>query len=301
MVLAPTHLVPIITEAAAERRMYLPLAALASLAVVGCFALLHRKNSSNGRNAALAIAALAFLLAAIYGVADARRLDVYQSATSLWRDVVRHQPHSRIGNYNLAVELAAEGRLEEAIVHSREAVRLNPEQVESRYYLGRLLGHVGQSEEAIEHLQKVVELQPDASRTRNNLGVLLFGQGRVDEAIVQYLKAIDLQPEMWEAYDNLGRAQLQKGEFNQAVETYRLALLLKPDDVAIGSHLAEAYFKAGRPEEAIQAAEMALKLAHSTGQKAAAEKLEVSLASYRAGEAVPPNSPRPGEPKPRIE
>src|SRR6185436_2962197 len=65
LILSPTLVVPIITEAAAERRMYLPLAAIVTLVVVGGYAALERMRLTNKWPLALGAT---LLIAAVLGL-----------------------------------------------------------------------------------------------------------------------------------------------------------------------------------------------------------------------------------------
>ena len=60
-ILSPTHLVPIATEIAAERRMYLPLAALVALAVVSGYWLIRRAAVHTSSRKLLVAEGTAFL------------------------------------------------------------------------------------------------------------------------------------------------------------------------------------------------------------------------------------------------
>ncbi len=215
LILAPTHLVPIPTEMAAERRMYLPLAALVAMVVVGEFALAARFLSPSAANvgrptggrAKLLAVAVVLVLAAAYGVASAQRLAMYQAPVKLWQDAVDNQPDNPTAQQGLASALAADRRLEEAIGHYRAALRSKSDNAQLHYGLGLALAHLGQLDEAVEHLQTVVRLKPDAYKLRNNLGVVLFTAGRLPEAIAEFEKTLELRPDFAEARDNLNRAR----------------------------------------------------------------------------------------------
>jgi tetratricopeptide (TPR) repeat protein len=299
LILAPTHLVPITTEVAAERRMYLPLAALVALAVVGGYSLARRafcrpaadtRRSAGNRAAMALVAALSLVLAGVYGAVDAHRLAAYQDVIGLWRGTIAHQPHSHFAHHNLAVALSAAGHQREAIEHFRETLRLKPDFYAAHYCLGLELSRSGQFDEAMLCFQEAVRLKPDAYKFRNNLGVALVGAGRFDDAIAEFHWAIDLKPDMWEAYDNLGRALSQSGRPQEAIESYRQALRMNPDDLAIYANLAEAYSQANRPADAIATAQRALNLAQATGQTAGAQHLEAWLARHGAGAQNPPTT-----------
>jgi tetratricopeptide (TPR) repeat protein len=216
LILAPTHLVPIPTEMAAERRMYLPLAALVTLVVMGMFVLIRtvaerRAPSANsffrGRRLKGAAVAVVLVFTLVYAVASAQRVGMYREPIVLWEDVVVDQPGSHLAQYGLATELAAVRRTAEAIEHYREAVRANPDFAEARYGLGLSLAQTGHYDESVVHLREAARLKPDACKLRNNLGVVLFTAGRYSEAIVEFEKTLALRPDFVEAQENLNRAR----------------------------------------------------------------------------------------------
>ena len=104
LILAPTLVVPITTEVAAERRMYLPLAALVVLVTVGGYAVMqriHRSSSASldgrhGNNFAARLAiAIAVVLLLVYAVLSTRRLHVYRDEIALWQDTLQHAHRQR--------------------------------------------------------------------------------------------------------------------------------------------------------------------------------------------------------------
>jgi Flp pilus assembly protein TadD len=235
LVLAPTHVVPIPTEMAAERRMYLPLAALAALVVVGGYALVQRfamrassKNAPTVRRswttAAIAVFAVVTL---VYGVAAARRADEHNDPAVLWGQVSALQPDSHVAHHGLAVQLFEQGRFEEAIEHYLEAVRLHRDYPEAQYGLGLALLQVGKYNDAAKHLGEAARLKPTAERIRNNLGVALFSAGRFDEAAVEFQEVVKKNPQMWQAHDNLGRALRMAGRSEEAQKHFDEAARLQ--------------------------------------------------------------------------
>jgi tetratricopeptide (TPR) repeat protein len=142
--LAPTSsIVPVATEVAAERRMYLPLLAI----VVLIAAPVSRILTSRGAKAALAIGATVFLSAATIV-----RNSEYSSALSIAQTVVERRPTS-IAHHIFGVELAAAGRRDEAIAHLRQAA---PGDSRARYDLGVELFNAGKLDDAIAELQAFV-------------------------------------------------------------------------------------------------------------------------------------------------
>ena len=208
VVLAPTHIVPIVTEVAAERRMYLPLAALVALVVVsGYWCLLTTTMRREAFWLPAVGGGLVLLLAIVYGVASANRLATYYDPVAIWREVVVRQPYNEIAHTNLAVALSRAGRKHDAIEHFRSALQLRPNFAEARYALGMALAADRQYDAAIAELQTVIQQKPDAYRIHNNLGVVFFSAGRLEEAIAEFEKTLELQPDFAEAAENLNRAR----------------------------------------------------------------------------------------------
>ncbi len=106
MVLAPSSsVVPIPTEIAAERRIYLALIAVVVPAAVGAEWLRRRARASvTARQLGYGFAVVAVVLAAV----TAARSHAYRSSEELWRGVVQEVPGNLRGYVNLGSALARE-------------------------------------------------------------------------------------------------------------------------------------------------------------------------------------------------
>jgi len=206
LVLAPSSsLLPIITEVAAERRMYLPLAALVGLIVVAGWSLLRRAVAGARLRRGLA-AGLVTVLAGTLGAATVRRNEVYRSEVAILCDVIAKRPTNARAHYNLGIALAEQGRREEAVRHFVEALRLKPDYAEAHGNLGVVLAEQGKRKEAIAHYVQALRLNPGLAEAHNNLGLELADEGRLEEAIVHYTEALRLQPNFPQASENLSVA-----------------------------------------------------------------------------------------------
>ena len=166
-ILAPSSsVVPVVSEVGAERRMYLPLAALLALAVT-----LTRPLIAPRRPRWLA-AALVGLAALVLGAVSFARAGDYRSAIALWRADVAAQPLNRRAHYNLSKAYQAEGRTAEA--QAERAVSLQGE---------------------IEYYERVLPLQRDPVRARVDLGALHELAGHLPRARDQYLDALARAPD----------------------------------------------------------------------------------------------------------
>jgi len=195
LLLAPTSsILPIVTEVAAERRMYLPLSAVVVLLVMGGWNLLRRAVADNHRSRRLAVWLVA-ALAGTLGCVTVRRNEVYRSERSVLYDVIAKRPRNAHAHYNLGIALAEQGKWEEAIGHFVEALRLNPDYTEAHNNLGLALDHEGRREEAVAHYREALRLNPSLAEPHNNLASVLAEEGKIQEAVAEYAEALRLRPD----------------------------------------------------------------------------------------------------------
>jgi tetratricopeptide (TPR) repeat protein len=255
LILAPTSSIfPIVSEVAAERRMYLPLASVAVLVVfVGWWVLERLSRRAPGRRPALRAlgGGLVLAITAGLGIATAERNEAYRSAEAIWRDAVAQYPASARARTNLGMALLQSGRLDEAIAECREALRLSPGNYMAHNALGFALTEQGRPEEAIEHCQAAVRLKPDYYQAHNNLGNALQAVGRYGEAFEHYQRALSLWPDYAPAHVSFGYALAQTNRLDEAISHYKRALELAPDNVLCLNNLGGALARKNRTAEAI--------------------------------------------------
>ena len=267
-VLAPTTLIPIRLEMAAERRMYFPLAAIVILVVVGGYVLLRSSRfrsmlklpAAAPMSPSPAIVALFVLLAATCGVVSAKRLSVYNDEMALWQQVLEHQPTSLFAHNNLGLIHTRAGRLDEAINVLEATLAIRPDYTYALNNLGNALSAANRLPEAMASLEKAVQSDPKYFQARNNLGLVLMHMGRLPEAIDQLRQALDLQPENSEVRINLGTALTNTGRLDEAINEFRTVLANDPDNVLALNNLSIALARTGKVPEAIEQVEHILRL-----------------------------------------
>ncbi len=273
LILAPTSSVlPIVTQTLAEHRIYLPLAPLAALAVIGVYLLLE------GRRLATP---LAVLVVAVLGTVTYVRNRDYRSELAIWEDTVAKWPASWRSQNNLGFVLEAAGRVDDAIVHYQRAIALKPGFADGHYNLGLALDGKGRTDEAIPHYEEALKIRPDYAKAHNNLGYALFQKGRVVEALDHYRKALEIQPDNARALNNMGLALMQQGRIDEAVAHYEKAVAADPAYAKAHNNLANALLQRGRSAEAISHYETALRM--NPGQLTAINNLAWVLATHPDG------------------
>lgn len=289
-VLAPTSVIPIPTEIAAERRMYLPLAAILIACVVGTYQLFQRFADSNGGAAASSrstykLAALSLpvvIVAIIYVTVSVKRAAEFNNEMALWQEALQHQPRNGVAHQNVAFYLEKRGDTPAAVEQLREAVRLQPDSSEAHHALGlMLLSKVGRFEEAASELRTVLELDPTFSDVPSNLAVALQLAGHNVEAIDLFRKVLNTEPSNWKIHNNLGMALQNVGRYEDSIMSFKETLRLNPRALDTYNDLANTYVLTNQPEKAIATVEQGLRSAREAGDTVRAEKFDCWLKANR--------------------
>jgi Flp pilus assembly protein TadD len=270
ILLAPTSsVIPIRTEVGAERRMYLPLAAVVTLAVIGVRALVEwRRNAGDVQRAprSVPIVVTGALVAALAMTTIARNA-LYQNPVALWRADVERRPQGR-SRMALATELATAGQHGEAIEQLRVAVTDFPN---ARAALGTELILQQQFDEGAAVLRRFIAEGPSLAN-RIPAHVLLAqafaSQGRLDQAEAEWRAVLTLSPGDAAAKARLAqvlsaRAEtaLRQDDTSRGEVYAREAVQLAPHDAAGFNLLGIALASKGRFEEARSYFRQALQIA----------------------------------------
>ncbi|MGH7996868.1 MAG: tetratricopeptide repeat protein, partial [Opitutaceae bacterium] len=289
-ILAPSSsFLPIASQTMAEHRMYLPLAAVVAVAVMGLYALVGRRSL-----------ALWPVLACVLGWMTFVRNETYGSKLALWRDTAAKAPRSARARYNLGIvysqegqyaravvqdkaalqlggswisagqtfgihnklgyDLAMLGRLREAVAQYEQALRMKPDYALAHLNLARALVRLGRYPEAIGQFDDVLRLHPADAAAESELGDALLRDGRTEEAIAHDRAAVRLAPAWPPAINGLAYALLLGGGTDQAMTAYRRAVRLDPGNAEAWVGLGYALIKAGRPAAAVAPCTEAVKL-----------------------------------------
>ncbi|HUK34480.1 MAG TPA: tetratricopeptide repeat protein, partial [Vicinamibacterales bacterium] len=264
MTLAPTSsIVPIATEVGAERRMYVPLMALAVLATVGIARLaqaIDRRSPQSTRRLGSTCAVVAVVaMAGAYGAETAARNREYRSGLVMAQTVLARWP-TGYAHFLLATELISTGERAAALPHLQLAVRDVPR---AEMTLGTELAKAGQRDDALAHLQTFVRLQPlmlEAVPARNLIGRLLMERGQFDAAADQFRLVLQMNPAFAEAHGYLADALFERKQFAQALPEYRQYLVSFPRDATATLRVGVAFERLGRSDDALAAFRRTLEL-----------------------------------------
>jgi protein O-mannosyl-transferase len=256
--LAPTSsIIPIATEVGADRRMYLPLAGLVVLGVLGTYrAWMLRATPSRQAVGLAAALGVCVLLSA----ATIQRNREYESKLSILQTTVDRRPHPRSylmlgstlleagrrqeampylerardepgASFVLGVDHISQGRLAAGADELERFLQQAPKHrqaVDARESLGRAYSVLDQLDKAAAQLTEVIRLQPGRGPAHAYLGEVLLRQGRTADGVREFQIAADLQPGNPDALRLLGIAQGQTGQLAAAAATFRRVIELDP-------------------------------------------------------------------------
>ncbi|MCP3903968.1 MAG: tetratricopeptide repeat protein [Planctomycetes bacterium] len=253
--LAPTSSFVPIRDLAAEHRMYLPLAALAVLAVAG-FTWLAPRLVGPSRAAVVGAVVLVAATTALGARSIVRNHD-YRTPLALWTKTAEQVPHHRRPRVNLGVALHEAGRIDEAIDVLGAVVAERPGDALAELNYGSALAEAGRFGEALRYLEVAAPQlrRPDALL---QLADTLRRAGRPEDAVETYRRAIERAPSAG-AYLALGNALTEAERFDEAIPAFeegaRLARAAR-DEALLASALynvGNTHFRLGRMDAAAAA------------------------------------------------
>ena len=224
LILAPTSsVIPIVTEVGAERRMYLPLAAVVVLVVSCGWIWLRRRPSA-------VPALLLVVVAGSLGLTSARRNTDYRSDEVLWRTVVEQ-----------AAALACPFQPRGGPAESRPPLRSDSNNTGRRCASILKRPKLSTTLPSTSNGTAISTSRSASTKTtcgciqtmrpaHNQLGIALAKRGKIEDAIAEYREALRLDPEFAEAHRNLGTSLLQQEKAGEAAEHFERFLALHPDD-----------------------------------------------------------------------
>jgi protein O-mannosyl-transferase len=254
LILAPTSsFLPLPTEIATERRMYLPLMGIVALAVLGGYRLLARAAERSPQSARtlrrLGLTAVALVVAAGAWRTWARN-EVFKDPVALWHDVARRRPNNSRAFDNLAYEYLGRQDFASARRYFAEAVRVNPTNYIAMNSLATILMREGNDEEATRYLRATLAVAPTYYAPYYNLARIHYKRGEYPEAEQAARAAVRLNAASAAAHDQLGLALARMNREADALAELRAACQLGPGDAQYLIHL--AWYMAAAEDPAVR-------------------------------------------------
>jgi tetratricopeptide (TPR) repeat protein len=302
-VLAPSSSVlPIVTEVAAEHRMYLPLASIIALVVLGAFRLGQAIHSRLGRSTTLTrsldvwragFVAVAVVVVVFGSMTRARNL-VYVSEASLARETARNRPQNAWARLAWGLELVRARRFAEAEVELRAALALSfppgtglEPRAQVHLGLGSALCAQRKCGEGMAHLERALALDPSLTDVHGLLGEAYLSAGRVREGMRSLERAIESRPNLPALHSRFAwvLATSRDDEIRDGARAIRHAQralqLAGQHDVIVWDTLAAAFAEDGRYDDAIAAIDAAIATATANGLRGLLPDLQRHAQSFR--------------------
>jgi tetratricopeptide (TPR) repeat protein len=265
----------------------------AAEALYGIGASLTRRG---GEDLALVYLQLGLYLAPSHPLALLSLADLYESvkkpqmAIKVYERVPANSPLKRNAQIQLATDLDAADRSDEAIKILKNVTAEDPKDLEAimalgniergrkkfadcaqtysqgidvlppnndkansvyYYYRGICEERSKQWNKAEADMRKALEMQPEQPHVLNYLGYSWIDQGvNLDEGMKMIKRAVEQRPDDGYIVDSLGWAYYRIGNYEEAVKNLARAIDLKPEDPTINDHLGDAYWRVGRTLEA---------------------------------------------------
>lgn len=239
LILAPTSsFLPLASMIMTERRMYLPLAGVVVIVVMGGYALLLRAVADGPRRVATGALLVVAAVTAL-GLRGAVRVADYDTAESIWRAAAENVERNDMAHTALGNVLFQQRRIDEALHHAAKALDIRPDNLDATLLAGRCLAVQQDFDAAIEQYQFVR-----------------------DRTVAERFPVVDRY--LAEAHTGLAGKLVASGRAREAAEHFGVAVSLMPDDASTLHALALhglARLRATHPDPSMRDGDEAVRLA----------------------------------------
>jgi len=151
---------------------------------------------------------------------------------------------------SLAIISTYEWDFQSAEKEAKLAIDLNPRYVLAYNFNAVNLAALGRLREAIQQIERAVQLDPHSAPHNSIAGWMFHFAGQYDRAIEQGQRSVALEPHFAPGHHRLGMAYEQKSMYDQAVEELQQAATLSGNTPYTISSLGHAYGMCGQTKEA---------------------------------------------------
>jgi protein O-mannosyl-transferase len=288
-ILAPTSsIVPLPGQTEAEHRMYLPLAAVATMVV---FAAYHVVCGPRRRCRWMPVG-LACVVATPLALGTYRRNKDYRSELAIWDHTVRNAPLNDRAYLSRASAYWKLGQADAALKDYDQCIALNPRYAKAYSGRGNVHSDQGRYDEALRDYDHALKLNPRLADGYNGRGSVFAYKGLFDAAIRDFNRAIALEPSFTQAYYNRANAYDSKGELDAAIDSYTRAIQLRPDHARAHNSRGSDYDSKGLVDAALRDYDKAIEIepglaeAHSNRCSALDFKGQAEVAIKDCDEAI---------------
>lgn len=199
-----------------------------------------------------------------------RRSSRAREAVSALKEAAKFAPQDAAVLHDLALAVAGQGDLVQAIEFEDRAVALDPAFVDALNHLATLHALRGDFVKGRDAVDRALALDANHARAWSNRGNIARGQGQTEEAGRSYERAIALAPEQAEAWNGLGVLEVERGRFDEAARRFERVLEVDPGFDEARLNLAVVELQRGRPDRAMELATETYRVARDPALRAKA-------------------------------
>ena len=189
-------------------------------------------------------------------------------AVEIFREVESQQPMNGENQLNLAIALAAEGLLNEALPHATQAVKTASGSAAAHHTLGKILDGLSRGKEAESEFETSLQIAPQNPLTLYDYALLCETLGHLIKEIDLLRRLLVIEPGRAQVHELLGRALSRTGDAASSRVEFREAIRLDPKDRLALYSLSRALIKEDPAESARLAARFqALRLSEDETNK----------------------------------
>ncbi len=220
----------------------------------------------------------------------------YEELVSIQMKALEHLNHGMLG-----VQLARQGKLDEALVELEKAIELQPDYWQGHVNAAVVLIDQGKLDQAMARLKRVLQANPNRAHAYGSVGVALSRQGMLDEAIQHFKKAVELDPGYADAHANLAKILQKQGHLEEATAHFFYAMNIQEDNPVAHFELAGVLLERQMIDVALEHLQKAVELepqfvdAHLVLAKvySSQRNYAAAVAQFEKAAAADPNNLRP--------
>jgi len=247
LTLGPTSsVVPLVTQTAAEHRMYLPLAGLIPIIVLGFYRLsgilierLRQWRWDVGPVYGLRYLIVAGSIGGCFYLTYQRNLD-YQDQVTMWQSCVNAWPTNARTHTGLASSLFKLQRYPEALSACDAAIKLDPGFPGIHYLKGNIYRAMGQTDKMFESYNNEIQSQPMHPWAFHARGVAKLSLGDFRSAYEDFSSAVKIRPDLVE-FQYLKAKTAHKLNLGEEALTGYCEILKREQAIRLEPRLGPAY------------------------------------------------------------
>jgi Flp pilus assembly protein TadD len=140
-----------------------------------------------------------------------------------------HTIPEKTDEYKQALQMAEEGKTQEALVCLQEYLASAPNDPEALNDTGAILFSLGHNDEAVNHLEKAMEICPDSAEIVWNLAEIRLADNKAEQAMDLFDDMEKMGILNAEVLNRTADVLLQNENFSDAVKVLRRSLEMSPN------------------------------------------------------------------------